>query len=126
MSVDDLIRQWSERVREAAACGQALCMRGGGTKRFYGRPERGERLDTRACRGIINYEPSELVVTVRAGTPLVELEAALAAQGQMLAFEPPHFGPGATIGRLRCRRSGRAAAGCCGRCARFHPRCPHD
>jgi glycolate oxidase FAD binding subunit len=98
MSVDDLIRQWSERVREAAACGQALCLRGGGTKRFYGRPERGERLDTRACRGIINYEPSELVVTVRAGTPLVELEAALAAQGQMLAFEPPHFGPGATMG----------------------------
>ena len=98
MSVDDLIRQWSECVREAAACGQALCLRGGGTKRFYGRPERGERLDTRACCGIINYEPSELVVTVRAGTPLVELEAALAAQGQMLAFEPPHFGPGATIG----------------------------
>ena len=96
--MDDLIRQWSERIRLAAARGQALCLRGGGTKHFYGRPEQGEPLDTRDCRGIINYEPSELVVTVRAGTPLRELEAELAAQGQMLAFEPPHFGSGATVG----------------------------
>lgn len=96
--MDDLIRQWSERIRMAAARGQALCLRGGGTKHFYGRPEQGEPLDTRDCRGIINYEPSELVVTVRAGTPLRELEAELAAQGQMLAFEPPHFGSGATVG----------------------------
>lgn len=96
--MNDLIRQWSERIRQAAACGQSLCLRGGGTKHFYGRPEQGEPLDTRDCRGIINYEPSELVVTVRAGTPLRELEAELAAQGQMLAFEPPHFGPGATVG----------------------------
>lgn len=98
MGVDDLIRQWRERIRDAAVHGQALCIRGGGTKRFYGRPERGELLDTRACSGIINYEPSELVVTVRAGTLLSELEAELAARGQMLAFEPPHFGPGATVG----------------------------
>ena len=98
MSVDDLIRQWRERVLDAAAGGRALCLRGGGTKRFLGRPEQGELLDTRGCSGIINYEPSELVVTVRAGTPLAELEAELAARGQMLAFEPPHFGPGATVG----------------------------
>ncbi len=97
-SVDDLIRQWRERVREAAAGGRALCLRGGGTKRFLGRPEQGELLDTRDCSGIVNYEPSELVVTVRAGTPLAELEAELATRGQMLAFEPPHFGPGATVG----------------------------
>lgn len=97
-SVDDLIRQWRERVREAAASGRALCLRGGGTKRFLGRPEQGELLDTRDCSGIVNYEPSELVVTVRAGTPLAELEAELATRGQMLAFEPPHFGPGATVG----------------------------
>ena len=96
--MDDLILQWRERVRDAAAHGRALCIRGGGTKRFYGRPELGEPLDTRACTGIINYEPSELVVTVRAGTPLAELEAKLAARGQMLAFEPPHFGPDATVG----------------------------
>lgn len=98
MSVDDLIQQWRERVRDAAAHGRALCIRGGGTKHFYGRPELGEPLDTRAFTGIINYEPSELVVTVRTGTPLAELEAELAARGQMLAFEPPHFGPGATVG----------------------------
>lgn len=96
--MDDLIRQWRERVREAAAGGRALCLRGGGTKRFLGRPEQGELLDTRDCSGIVNYEPSELVVTVRAGTPLAELEAELATRGQMLAFEPPHFGPGATVG----------------------------
>ncbi|MCK6392323.1 glycolate oxidase subunit GlcE [Zoogloea sp.] len=96
--MDDLIRQWRERVREAAASGRALCLRGGGTKRFLGRPEQGELLDTRDCSGIVNYEPSELVVTVRAGTPLAELEAELATRGQMLAFEPPHFGPGATVG----------------------------
>jgi len=96
--VDDLIRQWRERVQDAAAGGRALCLRGGGTKCFLGRPEQGEFLDTRGCSGIINYEPSELVVTVRAGTPLAELEAELAARGQMLAFEPPHFGPGATVG----------------------------
>lgn len=96
--MDDLIRQWRERVLDAAAGGRALCIRGGGTKRFLGRPEQGELLDTRGCHGIINYEPSELVVTVRAGTPLIALEAELAARGQMLAFEPPHFGPGATVG----------------------------
>ena len=55
----------------------------------------GELLDTAGLRGIVSYEPSELVVTVRAGTPLAELEAVLAAAGQCLPFEPPHFGAGA-------------------------------
>lgn len=75
-------------------------LRGGGTKDFWGAPLQGEVLDTRAYAGIISYEPSELVVTVRGGTPLTELEAALAEQGQCLAFEPPHFGPGATVGGM--------------------------
>jgi len=48
--------------------------------------------------GIVAYEPKELVLTVRAGTPLAHIESALAAERQMLAFEPPHFGEGATIG----------------------------
>jgi glycolate oxidase FAD binding subunit len=77
-----------------------LRLRGGGTKDFYGQALEGEVLDTRDYTGIVAYEPTELVVTVRCGTPLVELEAALRAQGQQLAFEPPHFGPGATVGGM--------------------------
>lgn len=87
-------------VRAAAADGRTLRLRGGGTKDFWGAPLQGEVLDTRAYAGIISYEPSELVVTVRGGTPLVELEAALAEKGQCLAFEPPHFGQGATVGGM--------------------------
>jgi len=85
-------------LREAAASGTALCITGGGTKDFYGNPPRGALLHTGALQGIVAYEPSELYVTARAGTPLAEVEAALAAQGQMLPFEPPHFGEGATLG----------------------------
>jgi glycolate oxidase FAD binding subunit len=87
-----------EQVRSAAAEGRALRLRGGGTKDFYGGEPRGELLDTRAYAGIVSHEPTELVVTARCGTPLAELEAALAAKGQMLPFEPPHFGTGATLG----------------------------
>lgn len=96
--MNDLIDAWRERVRAAAAAGGSIAIRGGGTKAFYGRAEVGEPLDTRALRGVVNYEPSELVVTVRAGTPLAELEVLLAGQGQMLAFEPPRFAPGGTVG----------------------------
>jgi glycolate oxidase FAD binding subunit len=85
-------------LREAAASGTALCIRGGGTKDFYGNLPSGMPLETGTLRGIVAYEPSELYVTARAGTPLAEVESALAAQGQMLAFEPPHFGAAATIG----------------------------
>ena len=83
---------------------QALFVMGGGSKSFYGNyrpvtPQDGHcLLDMTPYRGIVNYHPSELVVTVRAGTPLADLEAELAAHGQMLAFEPPHFGPAATVG----------------------------
>ncbi len=80
-----------ERIRAASADAAPLCIRGGGTKDFYGEAPAGEPLDTRALAGIVNYEPSELVVTVRAGTPLAELEAVLAERGQCLPFEPPHF-----------------------------------
>jgi glycolate oxidase FAD binding subunit len=89
-----------ERIRAAAAAGTPLRLRGGGTKDFYGGPATGEGLDTTGLRGIRSYEPSELVVTVAAGTPLAELEASLARQGQCLPFEPPHFGPGATVGGM--------------------------
>ena len=89
-----------DAVRAAVADGRTLRLRGGGTKDFWGAPLQGEVLSTQAYSGIISYEPSELVVTARCGTPLAELEAALAAQGQCLAFEPPHFGPGATVGGM--------------------------
>ncbi|NMG45256.1 glycolate oxidase subunit GlcE [Aromatoleum toluvorans] len=96
--MSDLTEQWRERVRAAAASGTALQVRGGGTKAFYGREPVGEVFDTRGHAGVVSYEPTELVVTARAGTPLAELEALVAERGQMLAFEPPHFGAGATVG----------------------------
>ena len=80
-----------DRVRAAAADGAALRIRGGGSKDFLADQLRGEVLDITAHSGIVSYEPSELVVTVKAGTPLAELEAALAEQGQCLPFEPPRF-----------------------------------
>ena len=85
------LQPFIDKVRAAAASGSPLCIRGGGSKDFYGGPLQGEVLDTRAFTGITSYEPSELVVTVRAGTPLAELEAALAEKGQCLPFEPPHY-----------------------------------
>lgn len=87
-----------ERIRDAAARGAPLRLRGGGSKDFYGGAPRGEILDTREHAGIVEYEPTELVITARGGTPLAELEGVLAGRGQMLAFEPPHFGAGATLG----------------------------
>jgi FAD/FMN-containing dehydrogenase len=92
--------QLIDRVRGAQAGRCALDIRGGGTKRFYGNPPRGEALEVAALSGISSYEPTELVVTVLAGTPLAELEEALRAGGQCLAFEPPHFGASATVGGM--------------------------
>jgi glycolate oxidase FAD binding subunit len=89
-----------DAVRQAAADGRTLRLRGGGTKDFWGQSLTGEVVDTRAYRGIVSYEPSELVVTARCGTPLAELESALAEKGQCLAFEPPHFGLDATVGGM--------------------------
>jgi len=96
-ALSDLI----DRVRAAAAHGQRLQIRGGGSKAFVAQPApQGELLGTTAWTGVTSYEPSELVVTARAGTPLTELEALLAEQRQCLPFEPPHFGPGATVGGM--------------------------
>lgn len=81
-----------DRIKAAAHDKTPLRIRGGGSKDFYGQSLQGEILDTTALSGITSYEPSELVVTVRAGTPLAELEAVLAEKNQCLPFEPPHFG----------------------------------
>jgi len=92
--------QLVERVRSAQAARTALDIVGGGTKAFYGGPRQGEPLDLAELAGISSYEPSELVVTARAGTPLAELEATLAGKGQCLPFEPPRFAPGGTVGGM--------------------------
>ncbi|WP_332777617.1 glycolate oxidase subunit GlcE [Polaromonas sp.] len=99
-TLPDGIKQISERIRAAAAAGTPLRIRGGGSKDFYGQTLVGELLDTTPLQGITAYEPSELVVTVAAGTPLAELEALLAGSGQCLPFEPPHFGGHATVGGM--------------------------
>lgn len=93
-----IAEQFRQRILAASAAGSPLRLRGGGTKDWYGQQFDGEVLDTRAYAGIIDYEPTELVITARCGTPLAEIEAALAARNQMLAFEPPHFGQDATVG----------------------------
>jgi glycolate oxidase FAD binding subunit len=103
-STDIALKHFTERIRAASVDGTALRIRGGGSKDFYGNCLQGEVLDTHGLSGIISYEPSELVVTVGAGTPLTELETLLAGRGQCLAFEPPHFdwsGPAsATVGGM--------------------------
>jgi glycolate oxidase FAD binding subunit len=84
------------RVREARAAGERLFVRGGGTRTPA--PDGVATLELGAHRGIVAFEPSELVVTVRAGTPVAELEAVLAEAGQELPFDPPRTGPAATVG----------------------------
>jgi len=96
--MENIIQQLAATIREAAKQKRPLCIRGGGTKDFYGGPVHGYKLNTADYRGIVAYEPTELVITARAGTPLAEVEATLREKGQMLAFEPPHFGGSATIG----------------------------
>lgn len=87
----------SEHLRDAHAGRRPLRLRGGGSKDFLGGMLAGETLDISPCQGVVAYEPTELYLSARAGTPLAEIEALLAENGQMLAFEPPHFGP-ATLG----------------------------
>lgn len=100
VAADDTVRSLQQRVRNAAAKKASLVIRAGGTKDFYGNaplPDH-ELLDPRGYCGVIDYEPSELVITACSGTPLAEVEAALAEHNQMLGFEPPYFGAGATLG----------------------------
>jgi len=98
--MDAQLKEWIARVHDAAEAGKALRIRGGGSKDFYGGAPAGETLDTTGYRGIVSYEPTELVVTAKAGTPLAGLEAALKEKGQCLPFEPPHFGEAATLGGM--------------------------
>lgn len=92
------MQQFRDRIAAAGADNGNLCIRGAGTKDWYGQMLQGESLDMRSYNGIVAYDPTELVITARCGTPLPEIETALAERNQMLAFEPPHFGPDPTIG----------------------------
>ncbi len=89
-----------EQIRHASHSKTPLNICGGNSKHFYGGLPQGEMLDTRPLTGISSYEPTELVVTARAGTPLLELEAELAQHGQCLAFEPPRFHSSSTVGGM--------------------------
>lgn len=100
--MDYSLSQLCEQVMTARANFHAIEIVGGGTKRFYGNPMppsgKATRLDMSPISGIVTYEPSELVMTAMAGTPLSEIEHTLADKGQMLAFDPPRFGSASTIG----------------------------
>ncbi len=96
--VEPTLREFRERILDATRRGAKLRLRGGGTKDFYGESPEGELLDTTGYSGVVSFEPTELVITARCGTPLAEVAAVLAERGQMLAFEAPSFGAGATIG----------------------------
>lgn len=93
-----MITELIEKIQHAAAHSQTLAIRGSGSKAFYGGELQGATLDVAAHRGIVDYAPSELVLTARAGTPLSEIEQLLREHNQMLAFEPPYFGSHATLG----------------------------
>jgi FAD/FMN-containing dehydrogenase len=99
-AADPALRRLTEQVLGAKAHGTPLSITGGGTKSFYGEAPRGERLEVGALSGISSYEPSELVVSARAGTTLAAVEAAIGEAGQCLPFEPPRFAPGGTIGGM--------------------------
>ncbi|MDN5850316.1 MAG: glycolate oxidase subunit GlcE [Nitrococcus sp.] len=94
----DLTEELAAQVRHAGTSGTPLEIIGNATKRFYGRAASGEPLATTGHCGIVSYEPSELVLTARCGTPLAEITARLAEHGQMLAFDPPCFAGEATLG----------------------------
>jgi glycolate oxidase FAD binding subunit len=98
--MDQALQDFSDRILAANADRRPLCLRGSGSKDWYGQAVQGDVLDTRAYDGIVAYEPTELVITVRCGTTIREVEAALAEKQQMLAFEPSHYGEHATIGGM--------------------------
>ncbi len=108
------IAGFAERIRAAASAGTPLRLRGGGTKDFYGGALEGDVLDLGGYAGIVDYDPTELVVTARCGTPLADLKSELADKGQWLAFEPPHFGASTGVGGTGATVGGTVAAGLSG------------
>ena len=111
--MSDISEVLQRRVQDAYQSATPLCIVGGNSKAFYGRACSAEILNTGEHAGIVNYAPTELVITARAGTLLADIEAALSEQKQMLGFEPPHFGNATLGGTIACNFSGprRAYAG---------------
>ena len=105
--MSDLSQELQQAVDHALHQNISLNIAGSGSKSFYGCQPEGTRLDVTGHHGIITYEPSELVMTARCGTPLTQIEVLLAEHRQMLPFEPPHFGDQATLGgTVACGLSG--------------------
>ncbi len=105
--LNSLYQSYQNRIITARRMQQRLVIQGGNTKSFYGRKSPGEILSTTGCRGIISYEPTELVITAHAGTPINDLINLLDSKGQMLPFEPPVYGDNSTIGGVvACGLSG--------------------
>ena len=98
--MDQTLQAFKEQIISASATKTPLSIRGNGTKDWYGQSFDGQLLDTTAYSGIVSYDPTELVITARAGTTLREIGKALAAQKQMLAFEPMRFDGLATLGGI--------------------------
>jgi glycolate oxidase FAD binding subunit len=95
-----ILKKFQDQIIQAGQSKELLRITGSGSKDWYGNALKGQTLSTKEYAGILNYQPDELVITVKSGTPLKEVEAALAEKGQQFAFEPPHFGPNATIGGM--------------------------
>lgn len=106
---DPTEQRLQQAVQEAHRNAQPLNIIGGGSKAFYGREATGTPLRTAAHRGVVRYDPAELVLSARAGTTVAEVEALLEKEKQMLGFEPPRFG-----GRETATLGGMVAAGLAG------------
>ena len=105
--MSNISQDLKQQIEQAFTSCTPLKICGGNSKMFYGRKIQGDSIDVTPHRGITNYEPTELVITARAGTPLSEIENALSKQGQMLGFEPPHFAETTTLGgTIACNFSG--------------------
>jgi glycolate oxidase FAD binding subunit len=103
----EIAKRLQQQILSARDTGTKLNIIGGNSKAFMGRVSSGEPLNVAGHSGIVSYQPVELVLTARAGTPLTELVAALDEHNQMLSFEPPRFGGAATLGgTLACNQSG--------------------
>ncbi len=104
---EKLVQQYQQQIQDAYTSETPLCIQAGGSKEFYGRKIKAEILDVSANSGVISYEPTELVITVRAGTTISEINEVLAKHNQILAFEPPCFATSATAGGMvACGLSG--------------------
>ncbi|MFB3100051.1 MAG: glycolate oxidase subunit GlcE [Gammaproteobacteria bacterium] len=104
---EKLVQQYQQQLQDAYTSETPLCIQAGGSKEFYGRKIEAEILDVSANSGVISYEPTELVITVRAGTTISEINEVLAKHNQILAFEPPCFAISATAGGMvACGLSG--------------------